>query len=38
VARHAGDTALAEASGLEEIRALLKDRLKRPVRAFDRSD
>ena len=36
VARHARDAALAEASGLEEIRALLQDRLKRPDRAFDR--
>ncbi len=35
VARHARDRVLAEAAGLEEIRALLKERLTGPDHAFD---
>lgn len=37
VARHAHDAALAEASGLEEMRVLLKERLEGPDRAFERT-
>ncbi len=36
VARHAHDRALAEATGVEEMRALLKERLTGPDHAFDR--
>ena len=36
VARHAHDAALAEASGLEEMRVLLRERLNGPDHAFDR--
>lgn len=37
VAAHAHDTALAHATGLDEMRALLKERLKGPDHAFDRT-